>query len=102
MHPPDEYDCITPLYSFVDELICYSLISARASVAGLLTRAPTTLSLWVYALVAVPAHEQKQNNAGQNGRRALPEQNRVALDERGCGGVEIFRIGMTKIERILR
>jgi len=30
MHPPDEYDCITPLYSFVDELISYSLMSARA------------------------------------------------------------------------
>jgi hypothetical protein len=36
MHPLDEYDCITPLYSFVDELISYSLMSARASVAGLL------------------------------------------------------------------
>ena len=63
----------------------YSLITVRALVAN-----------------AMLTDQQQENDAGEDSGEQFPEQQRIALDQRRGGSIEVFRVRVTKIERVFR
>src|SRR3954465_933186 len=46
--------------------------------------------------------EERNNDAGHDRRRAFPEQQGIAFEQRGHGGAEMAGVGMAEVEQVFR